>query len=182
MSAFLQPTIVRNKIKKQARKNKSIIFGGQALNARMIGLLQNHNPNLDYDVFSHNPKRSARQLERNLDKKFGGDFYETKKGMFKGLWKVKRKSDGQVIADFVPRRTERLVRGRDFSRLRPDGVNYTTLGFETKKRKQILRDPQAKWRHDKARDDLVRIKANKRMIFKSNVPGGTPKKRGGCFR
>ena len=48
-----------------------IIYGARALNKRFPSFLDT--PTQDYDIYTPYPKHDARELERTLDKKFGGD-------------------------------------------------------------------------------------------------------------
>lgn len=145
---------VKRPVKKQVRQNQSTIYGGRAMNESLPIHLRTITT--DYDIFSSNPRRSARQLERKLDRQAGGDCFVVRQAQHRGTWKVVRKNDNKGIADFTKPKER-------FGSIRNDGVSYTDLDYEEKKRKQMLRDKKAKYRHDKARDDLTRIRLAKQM-------------------
>lgn len=149
-------------VKKQAKKNKSIIYGAQAISHQVFKPLSR--PTVDWDIFSKRPRRSAQQLEKSLDKSSGGNWYYTKAAQHSGTWKVmdrgmdqrKGTKDDFGIADYTKK---------------PSGLKTTTVGgvkfvrlSEVRKSKlKALRDKESKFRHAKDRDDLERIKRGTRF-------------------
>ncbi len=147
------------------KKKRHIIFGARSLNAHFPKFLDK--PTVDYDILVEkgNPKKVARRLEKKLDRKFKGNFFIVEKAKHSGTYKVKRvlgkegiidvsKSNGKVPTDNIK------------------GVRYSKLSFEKGKVKQSLRDPQSKFRHDKDRERLERIRifeSLKKKRIKSQV-------------
>lgn len=145
-------------IKKQVRSNDSIIFGGQAIKAQ-IGFFAR--PTNDYDILSMQPKKSARQLARTLDKKTGQDNFYTKAALHPGTTKVMHVGSDKI------RGTNDDIGIADFSKPRPkfksnkiEGVNYASLSEIKKDKNASLKSKEFAFRHKKDKDDLNRIKAS----------------------
>ena len=140
----------------QVRRNKSVIYGAQAIK-KQIGMIAR--PTEDYDIFAKNPKKSARQLERTLDKRSKGNFYYVKHALHPGTFKVMYKgaderkgtNDDLTVADFtVPKRKLRI---KEIQR-----VKYVDIREVIKDKLRILTEKQYAFRHPKDRADLQRIK------------------------
>ena len=148
---------IPGEIKKQVRENKSIIYGAQSIKRQLPGYL--FRDTKDYDIFSRNPKKSARQIEKKLDKSFGGDYFFVKPAMHPGTMKVKsvgldlRKNtkDDEDVADFTktPRQRPRTII--------IDDIKYTKLSESIKDKRRSLADKESAFRHKKDRWDLNRI-------------------------
>jgi len=147
-------------IKEQAKKNKSIVYGGQSLSRQLPIPFQR--PPFDWDIYSKKPKKSAKQLERKLDKHSEADIYYTKpalypkttKVMHKGMDRRKGTKDDFVVADYT-----KEPRGIESKKI--EGVKYTTLRHEEKARKRILKDKKYKFMHRKSREDLGWIRLSR---------------------
>jgi len=156
---LIEPTIL-----KQVKKDNNILYGSQAL-AKQIGVLKVNRIPSDYDIFSRHPKKSAKQLERSLDKKMGGDFFYYKPAVHRGTHKVMNKGidmkegtrDDYGVADFsqIPRPTPktRII----------NGIRYERLSEISKSKRKALRDPKYKFRHEKDRKDLNLIKLHRKI-------------------
>lgn len=133
------------------KKKKHIIFGARSLNAHFPKFLDK--PTVDYDIIVEkgDPKKTARRLEKKLDKRFGGNFFLVEKARHPGTYKVKRVLGKEGIID-ISKAKERVPTDK----IR--GVRYSKLSFERKKVRQSLRDPQSKFRHEKDKERLERIK------------------------
>ncbi len=147
-------------VRKQAKRNNEILRGARAMNAQLsIGLLERGTE--DYDLFSKNPKKSALELERELDRKAGGDFHYVKPLAHRGTFRVmdrgndlKSPHDDFGIVDYTkePKGTKKVM---------IDGIWHSHISERIKDAKKNLADPSAIHRHSKARGDLERIKASK---------------------
>ena len=147
-------------VRKQAKRNNEILRGARAMNAQLsIGLLERGTE--DYDLFSKRPKQSALELERELDRKAGGDFYYVKPLAHRGTFRVMDKGndlksphDDFGIVDYTkePKGTKKVM---------IDGLRHSHISERIKDAKQNLADPSAIHRHSKARGDLERIKVSK---------------------
>jgi len=147
-----------NTILRQAKREKDVVYGGQALIAQLGGLARDSK---DYDIKSTNPRKSAYKLQRNLDRGSGGDFYYSTPSKFtKGVHKVffkgddgrKGNRDDVGVADF-----SKLIKKEKF--VVRNGVRYATLESRERDARRALSDPQFKFRAGKDREDLARIQA-----------------------
>lgn len=144
----------------QVKKNKSIIYGAQSIMKQLPFYLRRKTE--DYDIYSKSPMKSARQLEKKLDKQIGFDYYYVKKAMHKGTVKVmhrghdlKDSRDDSNIADFssMPRpKPKTIVINK---------VSYSRLRQESRNKKASLKDKQYKFRWKKDSEDLKRMKLRK---------------------
>lgn len=151
-------------ILRQAKKNKSIVYGARALKANM-GFLGR--PTQDYDVFSKTPKKSARQLQRSLDKQAGGDYHYSQRSKYHpktvkvnhiGKDGIKGTKDDVGIADYSP-----IPRPRPKTN-RVEGIHYVKLSETKKDKLKSLRDPKYQFRHNKDKNDLHRINTFKKTF------------------
>lgn len=145
----------------QARRNKEIVYGGQAMNRQTYGFL--NRTTYDYDIYSRKPKKSAKQLEREFDRTSGYDSHYVKEAMHRGTYKVMNRGrnledprDDFNEADYT-RPTRRIKKKRI------NGVFYAALSETRKDKLQSLRDPKFKFRHRKDKEDLNIIDANKKL-------------------
>ena len=144
----------------QAKQNDSIIFGGQAIK-KHIGFFAR--PTRDFDVLSTRPKRSARQLERKLDKIAQQDIYFTKPALHPGTTKVMNKGrdmkqgtrDDFGIVDYSKPR-------RGIKSKRINGVRYVNLSETIKDKRKAIKDKQFAFRKEKDLEDIRRIKRFRR--------------------
>ncbi len=141
--------VVRNFL---AKNKVGIVHGTRATNAQLPRALKRKT--LDWDVFVKNPKTRARQLEKALDKKFGGDFFKIKKGTGSPgikVWKIKDNINNEGFVDFA-------TPNRKVSSIPKRGVQFATLKDQQKKAQQNVGKPELEFRRAKDRDLLNRIK------------------------
>jgi len=143
------PKIVRSRI-----DDHEIVYGARALNKRFPHWLDK--PTIDYDIYSPHPKCDARETERALDRKFGGDYFFVQPACHPGTYRVRSHVDGEVYADYT-KPEERIP----FDTI--DGVKYVRLGFVKRKTRDTLKDPDSSYRHDYDRDVLNRIRLYEKM-------------------
>lgn len=139
------------------QKKKNILYGGKAMNIHLPSHLDR--PSKDYDVYSKNPKRSAKALERDLDKFYRGDLFETKRAKYKRTYKVINKVTGGTVADFT--KPEKRVPYQ----VSPEGIKYAKLQYIKAKLIKILKDPKYKFRHKQDRDALRRIQIYEKVYY-----------------
>jgi len=137
-------------------KPKAIVHGSRATNAFLPRHLDKPmTPWDDWDVFHPKAKRVARELERKLDKRYGGNYFYVKPAAHPGTYKIMSKVTKREVADVtVP---EGKVPAKNVR-----GVNYATLDYHVKQIRRTLRDPESKYRHDKDKETLQRIQIYKR--------------------
>jgi len=130
------------------KKKKHIVHGARGINAHLPPYLDR--PTEDWDIFAKTPKKTATMVEKKLDKKYGGDFFDVEKGVHEGTFRLKSNVTERVVADYtkpdkkIPFKTKK-------------GVRYATLGYFKHHIKKTLKDPDAKFRHAKDREALQRI-------------------------
>lgn len=146
-------------IKNQVKMDDDIVFGSHAMNAQLHPFFRRQAG--DYDVLSNNPKKDARKLERQLDKLFGGDHFFTKPAIHPGTFKVQHRGffkdnprDDIQIADFSKGKVPNK---------RVNKIKVEKLSNIIKTKKKILKDPESKFRHEKDRNDLKRIRMSKAL-------------------
>lgn len=131
-----------------------VIHGARALNKHLPKFLDK--PTEDYDIFSRTPKKDARQIEKALDKSFGGDFFFTESAIHKGTHRVKDRVRKSVVADYTKPK-------KKIPHKKIGGKNYAKLSHIKKHIKKTLKDKEAKYRHDEDRDALNRIRIHERL-------------------
>lgn len=151
------PPIIEN----HTRRNKNIIYGGRAVNAK-VGpdfSRQSH----DYDIYSKFPKRHAIQIEKRIDRKIGADVahveevaFDNRDGKSGKMYRVVTKPYGDPDVDY-----NLMPSSIEFETI--NGIRYETLGKAEEKYKKMIREGEEK-RYYKARLDLQRIQMSK--IFK----------------
>lgn len=149
-------------IKKQAKKNKEIVYGARAMNRQLSrGFLAR--PTFDWDMYSKKPKKSARELEKSMDKLAGYDAFYTKpaihagtvKVMYTGVDEKRGTQDDLGIADYSkPKRKIKTVNIH--------GLKYAHISERIKDANTSLRDKESKFRHQKDRDDLTILRTSKK--------------------
>jgi hypothetical protein len=132
-----------------------IIYGTRALNKRLPGFLDK--PTVDYDIYSKTPRKDARQSEKALDKVFGGDYFYVEPALHKGTYKVKAHANKEGYVDYT--KPEKKI---PYDLI--NGKKYIQLGAVKKHIKRTLKDKEAKFRHDKDRDALNRIRVHERLM------------------
>lgn len=145
-----QPAIRRAVISSIGRKG-GIIHGARAQNAQLPRFLEKKTK--DYDVFVKFPHKRAKALEMKLDKLFRGDFFRVKKGRSKvvPVSKVISNVNNEAIVDFA--RPNRQVPTKVIS-----GLRVATLKDQKERAIKNLTDPNARFRRDKDREFLERIR------------------------
>jgi hypothetical protein len=151
-----------------ARKRKQVIYGARSIQAQ-AGLFARNTK--DYDIFDANPKKTAKLVQKLLDKNVGFDYYFSKEADHKGTWKVKGKGadlkantkDDESIADYT-KPEERI------SYVRIKGLRYRVLREELKRKVATVKDPEFEFRHKKDKDDIKRIKGY--IKIKKLISGG----------
>ncbi len=139
--------VIRGRLAKTGR----IVHGTRAQNAQLPRFLTKKTT--DWDIFAKMPKKAALAMEKALDKKFGGDFFDTKEGTTRRLkvHKVFSNVTGKTVADFsLPDRMVPTVAKR--------GVRFATLKDQVTRAEKVIRDPTTKFRREKDLDFLRRIK------------------------
>jgi hypothetical protein len=152
---YRRAKVVDNLVKLDAQKDKHIIYGAQAINAQLPGYLKKQTE--DYDIYANNPKKEAKQMEKKLDKAFGGDFFESNPAEHSGTWKVKSKVTKRGVVDYTKptKKIKSTIVG---------GNKYEKIKSIKKHIEKTLQDEASAYRHDKDFEALQRIRLNERGI------------------
>lgn len=148
---------IKSIIKKIIKQNKQVVHGARAINAQVSWPYQRETK--DYDIFSNKKAgKAARNMERALDKGVGGDFFYTKKGITKGVFKVFDKGfdqkrdtpDDSLIADYMKK-----PKGVQSKKI--EGIKYRTLADIKKSKIALVNNPQFEHRKKKDLEDIRTI-------------------------
>ena len=148
----------------QARKKKQIVYGAQAMNRQLPLFFQR--PTEDYDVHTNNPKAVAHKTQSTLDREVSGgrDEFFSKPALHPGTHKVMH-----VGKDMKPN-TEDDIGVADYTEMPKglptvtvEGIRYEKLSHIKERKKEILKDPESKYRHEKDREDIRRIEESKSL-------------------
>lgn len=143
---------IRKVVLDTVRKEGAVVFGGRAVNRQVPKHLQEHTE--DFDIFlkkGKDPKKFAKKIERKLDKKFKGNFFEVRPSAFPGTEKVVSRVSGKGIVDVSKHKEKVKV-------IRRKGVKFANLEFQKKKIRESLADPESKFRRGKDKFTRLRIK------------------------
>ena len=147
--------LAKQLILQDAAEDEHIIFGARASNAQLPPHLRKHTE--DFDIFTKKSKKEAEQMEKKLDKAYGGDFFSTESALHKGTHKVKSNVTGRTVADYTSQGKKPGVK-------KILGVKYATLSSIKRKIEKNLRDEKSAFRHDKDRETLQRIKLHEKNL------------------
>ena len=131
------------------KKKGLILFGQKATNRQLPKDLRKDTQ--DYDIFSQTPKKSARRIERKLDKKLKGNYFEVREAKHGGTYKVIQRIGDKGIVDVgkPDRKVPTIIK---------KGTRLATLEFQKQQIRKSLADPESKFRHAKDREVRSRIK------------------------
>ena len=147
--------LAKQLILQDAAEDGHIVFGAQASNAQLSPQLRKHTE--DVDIFTKKSKKEAEQMEKKLDKAYGGDYFRVEKAKHKGTYKVKSNVTNRTVADYSSQ-------GKKPNTKTILGVKYATLNSIKRKIGKTLRDEASEFRHDKDRETLQRIKLHERSF------------------
>jgi len=131
-----------------------IVHGGRAINAQLPDWLDSATE--DWDLFSDDPKQTAKKLEKLLDKHYGGDFFKVIPAKHEGTFRIMNNVTLKGVADIS-------LPERKIDYVTEDGVNYATLEHHVERIRITLTDPAKKFRWKKDRETLQRIEVFKRL-------------------
>ncbi len=146
---------VKRTVRNKVRKDKDVIYGGQALNSQVIGVARI--PTVDFDIYSRSPRKRAFELDRVLDRQSGGDHFDVRPAEYRGTHKVFHRGTRTTVADYSPRPKGRLP-------IRViNGVQYLALGEVASRRRKILRRKKFAFRHQKDKRTLFHIRVSNKF-------------------
>lgn len=157
---YRRKELVKQIVLDRLKKTGNIMTGSKAVNRYLPPELRRLTQ--DYDILIKNGKMTTKQaaylLEKKLDKGFGGNYFEVKKGIYPGVNKVVSRVTKGEVADYVrPDKTPKFKKDID-------GVNVAVLAYLKKKFRESLKDPKSAWRHNKDKEALQRIALSERDV------------------
>lgn len=139
---------------KEANPDEEIVYGARSVNVRLPDFLQKYTE--DWDIYSKNAEQTAKEIEKDLDKYFGGNYFEVKPAKHEGTFKVISRVTERGVADITL--PEKVIK---YDTIR--GIKYATLDEQVINIKKTLADPASQFRHRKDRETLQRIKLSKKI-------------------
>ncbi|MFO7888282.1 MAG: hypothetical protein R6U59_08185 [Eubacteriales bacterium] len=154
MVDYLRPT-PKSIILEIASKKGQVVYGQQSINQQLPPYLRRETK--DYDILTKKPKQEADMLAYRLNRIYGNK-YKVKPAKHRGTYKVKDIDTGETIADYTsprrPPKSKNLL-----------GVKYADTDYAKRKIKKILKDDKSKYRWEKDKDVLERIKKVEKKIW-----------------
>ena len=135
-----------NAILNKAQKERQIIHGARAVNIQLPPHLRRKTK--DYDVYTKNPEKHAKELANELNKKFKNGF-KVVKGKHKGTFKVKK--NDETIVDY----TQVTKHPKTINQL---GVRYARTDYAKRKLRKLIRDETKAFRREKDIETLEKLK------------------------
>ena len=126
-----------------------ILHGNRAINMQLPKYLQVYTE--DYDIFSTNPKQDAKRIEKILDERYSGNFFEVRPSpKFADTFNVFSRVTKRKVADL----TKYDV---DIPFKEIDSIKVATLDHHLERIEATLRDSSKKSRWDKDKETRQRI-------------------------
>jgi len=148
--------VINRVVRTRLAKTKRIIHGGRAQNVQLPRHLER--PTKDWDVFAKNPRKAAINMDKALDKKFGGNLFYVKKGIgspgFK-VFKVKSKVTEEGIVDYA-------TSPESIPWIAKRGKRFASLKQQVDKAKENIKDKEKRFRAEKDRSLIRRYNKFKR--------------------
>ncbi len=138
-----------------ASEDGHIIYGAQAINAQVPQHLKKHTE--DFDIFVKDSKKEATQIEKKLDKAYGGDMFRVEEARHPKTHKVKSNITNRTVVDYTSK-------GRKPNFKKILGAKYATLSSIKRTIGNTLRNETQAFRHDKDREALQRIKLHEKSL------------------
>jgi len=147
--------LAKQLILQDAAEDGHVVFGAQASNAQLQPQLRKTTE--DVDIFTKKSKKEAEQMEKKLDKAYGGDYFRVEQAKHKGTYKVRSNVTNRTVADYTSQ-------GKKPATKKILGVKYATLDSIKRKIGKTLKDESSSFRHDKDRETLQRIKLHEKNL------------------
>ncbi len=143
--------VIRQVVLDMAHSKNQVIHGTRALNEQIPPHLRRETK--DFDIFTDNPRKYARELASTLKRRLG-DKFKVVKGNHPGTFKVKK--NGETVVDFTqkkgPIKSKRIL-----------GVKYKAIGTIKKGTQKLVKKKGTEFRREKDFDTLRRIKEIERI-------------------
>lgn len=150
------------------QRGRGTLYGGHALNSHLDPFLDR--PTEDFDVYTRESgKKQAQIVEDKLDRAFGGNFFEVRKGQHPGTYRVRSRVTEQEVADFT-RQPKNLPSQQN--QVMGRRVSVVTIPFIKNRIRKTLRDEKSEFRHAKDRDALRRIAVQEELNKRKKLISG----------
>lgn len=146
--------IIRDAVLNKASKEKQIIYGARAINSQVPTYLKKKTT--DYDILTKKPKKSAKELMNELNKRIGRNEYKVSKAKHKGTFKVKDSKDNTIVDYTQLKRTPKVNKSW--------GNEYRKLSSIKTHIKKSLGKKGNEFRREKDLDSLKRIEMSEKTF------------------
>ena len=143
--------IIREVVLSAAQQQNQIIHGTHDITVQLPSNIRRETK--DFDVYTENPRKSARELASNLKRRLG-DKFKVVKGSHPGTFKVKK--NGETVADFTQKRGPIKTK-------KIQGVRYKKLSTIKKGTQKLVKKKGTEFRREKDIDTLQRIREVERI-------------------
>lgn len=155
LAYYKNKELAKQLILQDAAEDGHVVYGATASNVQLNPALRK--PTEDVDVMVKNSKKEAIEMEKKLDKKYGGDFFRVEKAIFPLTYKVKSNVTNKTVVDYTKKR--RFPKTKNIL-----GVKYANLPSIKRTIRKTLRDEKQKFRWEKDKETLQRIKLQEKQL------------------
>ncbi|MCK9429543.1 MAG: hypothetical protein M0R17_06025 [Candidatus Omnitrophica bacterium] len=145
---YQHPELTEGLIKEELVKRKLTVYGAKSSNIQLPYYLQKHTE--DYDVLSKKPKKTAKEILNKFNRAYNGEYFELKKGLHRGTYKIKSIVSGKTVMDITQEKKQQKYKEHL-------GIRYKELPSIKKSVQRVLKRGNAKFREDKDLELLQRI-------------------------
>jgi hypothetical protein len=142
--------IVKNLVLNKASQEGQIIYGARAINRQVSTPYQKETS--DYDVLTKKPKKSAKELVNELNKRYEGK-YKLEKAVHKGTYKVKQIDTHETVVDYTQLKKTPKTKNSW-------GNKFKEINSIKQSIKKSINKKGNEFRKEKDEDSLRRIKLN----------------------
>jgi len=155
LNYYKNKELAKQLILQDATEEGHIVYGATAINAQVGKVLQKQTE--DVDIMVKDSKKEAEQMEKKLDKQYGGDYFRVEKARYPLTYKVKSNVTNKTVVDYTKkRRVPRIVNVL--------GTRYADLKSIKRTINKTLKDEKQSFRWDKDRETLQRIKLQEKQL------------------
>lgn len=151
---YKHPYLAEGILKRELIKRKQIVYGARASNEQLPYYLQRHTE--DYDILTKKPEQEAKELVKQLNKEYGGEYFRTEPAIHKGTFKVISNVTNKTIADYT--RARRHPKTKEIL-----GIKYAQSTSIKRALQKAIRNPEAEFRKDKDFETIERIKLGEKI-------------------
>ena len=144
--------VIRQVVLDMVQKKGQVIHGARAFNVQVPAHLRKETE--DYDVFTKNPKKAARELVNTLRRRLGNGDIKVVKGKHKGTFRVKK--NDETIADFSQSR--KPIKSKNIL-----GIKYKAISTIKRGTQRLVKSPSKEFRREKDLTTLQRIQELERI-------------------